>query len=64
LGSLELHAPQAGIVIFRDISGKEAYRTSVNIGNNRVDCSNLQAGIYVLSLQYGETRQQIKLIKM
>ena len=63
-GSLELYAPQAGIVIFSDISGKEAFRTVVNIGNNRVDCSNLRAGIYVLSLQSAGTGQQLKLIKL
>jgi len=64
INTLELFSPQNGIVIFRDISGKEILRTNVINGLNRVDCSNLQRGIYLLTIQSDTTKYQIKVIKL
>jgi Secretion system C-terminal sorting domain len=64
MNTLELFSPKDGFIMFRDISGKEVWRTQVSRGSNRIDCSNLQPGLYLLSISSDTSRYQIKMVKL
>lgn len=49
------------VTIF-DITGKTVLTTSASANNNRIDVSNLYAGVYIVSVQQGTTRQVARLI--
>lgn len=64
MNMLELFSPKDGVLTFRDISGREVWRTQVSSGSNKIDCSSLQPGLYLLSISSDSSRHQIKVVKM
>jgi len=64
MNMLELFSPKDGVLTFRDISGREVWRTQVSRGSNKIDCSSLQPGLYLLSISSDSSRHQIKVVKM
>jgi hypothetical protein len=49
-GMASVNSERSGMAVVKDVSGKTVMTVSLNAGTNRVDVSNLSAGVYFINL--------------
>jgi hypothetical protein len=60
---LTLELNSSGIIVIRDLSGREMYRSEKEAGRSIIDISAFASGTYIIEQQTDDTVSKIKFIK-